>query len=110
MQCGILSLLAAAATARVAAAQELRLGAYVYQAECAPCHGELSYPGGPIYPEPGVNPAFFAGGSYLMQVPPATLRAAILYGVTGTHMNGIGGMLSNQDLEALIAYIESFRR
>ena len=94
------------------AAQELEVGAAIYQQQCAYCHGELGYPGGPYYPEPepGVNPAFYAGSFYLMRVPPIDIRAAVLYGVTGTGMTGIGGAFSNEELGALIAYIESFRR
>jgi len=93
-----------------AAAQELQLGAAIYQQQCAVCHGELYRPDGPLDAESGPLPAYYAGHSYLMSVPPMYIRTAVLYGVTGTNMHGIGGAMSNGELNALIAYIESFRR
>jgi high-affinity iron transporter len=89
--------------------QELRLGATVYEGNCAPCHGQLYNPGGPLGPEAGAIPAFYTGARYLLRVSPADVRAAILLGVPGTGMIGLGGDLSDEQLDALIAYIESFR-
>jgi mono/diheme cytochrome c family protein len=90
-------------------AQELRLGAAVYEANCAPCHGQLYDPGGPLGPEAGAIPAFYVGGRYLMSISPPNIRAAVLLGVPGTGMNGLGGELSDEQLDALIAYIEALR-
>ena len=102
-------LVAAIAWSTAAAAQYLPLGADIYQRACVSCHGEIYAPYGPISEEPGVIPAFYVGNAYLPRIPPSALSAAILLGVTGTGMNGLGGSLSNEELESLIAYIESFR-
>jgi mono/diheme cytochrome c family protein len=97
------------ATAAPATAQNLELGRAVYVEDCANCHGEIEYPGGPVDPERGAFPPYYAGNSYLLNVSPANIRAAILYGVTGTGMTGWGGDLSNEALDSLIGYIEYIR-
>src|SRR5215470_11676423 len=100
------------AAAVPAAAQELgalRLGAMVYEINCASCHGQLYNPGGPLGPEAGAIPAFYAGGRYLVNISPANIRAAVILGVPGSGMEPLGGAVSDEQLEALIAYIESFR-
>ena len=104
--------LALAAAASRASAQNpyLQLGNELYQSQCATCHGELYDPGGPLGPEAGAIPAFYVGSRYLMMASPQQLRVAILMGVTGTGMNGLGGQISNVGLESLIDYVESFRR
>ena len=89
--------------------REFRLGAAVYEGNCAPCHGQLYNPGGPLGPETGAIPAFYAGGRYLLNVSPASIRAAVILGVPGSGMEPLGGAVSDEQLEALIAYIESFR-
>jgi mono/diheme cytochrome c family protein len=105
-----LALLLTVLGASSAAAQSWNLGRLVYIQNCAPCHGEIESPGGPVAPERGAVPAYYAGSNYLMAVPPRTIRVAVLYGVTGTGMNGMGGQLSDVEIESLIGYIESFRR
>ena len=104
-------LLAAALVSQVSAQdlQRLQLGGAVYEASCAPCHGQLYDPGGPLGPESGAIPAFYAGSRYLLRLSPANISAAILLGVAGTGMSGLGGELSDEQLDALIAYIEWFR-
>jgi len=98
--------------ARQGRAQDLRqlqFGGAIYEAECTPCHGQLYDPGGPLGPETGAIPAFYAGSRYLLRLPPQTISTAILLGVAGTGMSGIGGELSDAQLDALIGYIEWFR-
>lgn len=102
--------LAAAAPSAQAQNPYLLLGNELYQSQCATCHGELYDPGGPLGPEMGAIPAFYVGSGYLLMATPQQLRVAILIGVPGTGMNGLGGQISNEGLEALIDYVESFRR
>jgi mono/diheme cytochrome c family protein len=99
-----------AALTRRAPAQELRLGAIVYEENCTPCHGQLYNPGGPLGAETGAIPAFYVGSRYLMSVSPQSIRAAVILGVPGSGMEPMGGALSDEQLAALIDYIESFRQ
>ena len=102
------ALVAALLLASTAEAQNLALGNAVYQENCAPCHGEL----GPLPPraaEDGAIPAYYSGGNYILSVPPGVISNAVVFGVPGSGMNGFGGAISNEQLGALIAYIESFR-
>jgi len=101
--------LAVACVPRVNAQDQLQLGGAIYEAKCALCHGQLYDPGGPLGPESGAIPAFYAGSAYLLRLSPATISTAILLGVAGTGMSGLGGQLSDQQLDALIGYIEWFR-
>jgi mono/diheme cytochrome c family protein len=101
--------LALALPVRAQEVPQLRLGAAVYEGTCASCHGQLDDPGGPLGPEAGAIPAFYVGSRYLLHVSPQNLRAAVLLGVPGSGMVPLGGSLSNQEFDALIAYIEWFR-
>jgi mono/diheme cytochrome c family protein len=89
--------------------QVLRLGDAMYEANCAPCHGQVYDPGGPLGPEAGAIPAYYTGGGYLLRVSRLNLQAAILLGVPGSGMTPLGGSISDEQLDALIAYIEWFR-
>ena len=104
-------LLTAALTSAATAqnVRELRFGAAVYETNCATCHGQLYNPGGPLGPETGAIPAFYVGSRYLLNVSPERIRIAVILGVPGTGMIGVGGAISDDQLEALLAYIESFR-
>jgi mono/diheme cytochrome c family protein len=104
---GLAVLAAPLLIAPASAQEELRLGAEVYSYKCASCHGDL----GPDGPDAGgeVVPPFFVGPRYLYAVSPRDIRAAVLYGVPGTGMIGMGGELSDEEIEALIEYIEYYR-
>jgi mono/diheme cytochrome c family protein len=80
----------------------------VYAQQCAGCHGELDVASGPLDAERDALPAYYAGHRYLRTASPQAIRAAVLFGVPGTGMVGLGGALSDEELESLLAYIASF--
>jgi mono/diheme cytochrome c family protein/rhodanese-related sulfurtransferase len=77
---------------------DVQRGRQLYASECSGCHGENAE--GDIGPAVG-NPAFLALAS------DAFLRYTIVHGRDGTDMLPFHGVLSEQDIDAVTAYLRS---
>lgn len=85
-------------------------GKAVYETRCSPCHGMGGAGDGPaaaaIEPKPRNfrDPAFWAGRTA------EQLRMVVRQGRPGTMMAPFAGILSDREIEAVVGYIETFRR
>ena len=84
--------------------QVLELGARVYAARCAQCHGEKGGGDGSAVPEISIVPASFVA------VRPSFAESlrALRNGVEGTPMAPWGGKLSEAELSAVAYYVRGF--
>ncbi len=89
------------ATEEAGAAPDLDAAAVVFAENCAACHGE----GGK---EGGVGPALFASDS-LKTKSADEIGGVIASGVAGTAMAGFEGRLSAEQIDALVALLQSWQ-
>jgi mono/diheme cytochrome c family protein len=109
-RCAAVSLaLALAATATPGRAAEAPApddhGRSVYAVRCAPCHGDGGAGDGPaaaaLEPKPRNfrDPAFWSGRS------PVQLKLVVEHGRPGTMMAPFQGVLSDEEIDAVVAYL-----
>src|SRR5262245_46556185 len=104
--CGALLVLGSQSCAPAA---DLEKGKTVYETRCSPCHGPEGAGDGPaaaaLTPKPRNfrDPAFWSGRTV------AQLRLAVRDGRPGTLMAPFAGVLSDAEIDDVIAYVQSFR-
>jgi mono/diheme cytochrome c family protein len=97
------------AVAAAAPAADPARGKDVYDIRCAPCHGETGAGDGPaaaaLTPKPRnfLEPAFWKGRT------PVQLRLVVKQGRPGTLMAPFEGVLSDQEIDDVVAYVQTFR-
>ena len=85
------------------------VGKKVYAERCSPCHGDTGDGNGPaaaaIKPPPRNfrDPAFWQGRTA------AQLKATVRDGRPGTMMSPFAGTLSDAEIDAVVAYVTTFR-
>lgn len=90
-------------------AADLTRGEEVYETRCAPCHGEGGAGDGPaaaaIVPKPRnfLAPEFWQGRTTVQ------LRLVVKKGRSGTLMAPFEGVLSEAEIDDVVAYVETFR-
>lgn len=77
---------------------DIRLGAELYERDCASCHGAEGE---------GLNAPALAHPMFLSSVSDAFIRHAIAYGREETPMIGYADLLDNEELDALTAFLRS---
>lgn len=116
---GCLSLVAGARAADILGLPDFNTymqGKYVYERHCRVCHGVRGDGGGEMSPSLQPRPRSFREGLFKFRTTPFgtlptvdDLRYTIRYGLAGTGM-GMFTQLSEDDLQAVIAYVQSFSR
>jgi mono/diheme cytochrome c family protein len=102
---GLAALLAAAP----AAAGDVPHGREIYDVRCAACHGDTGAGDGPaaaaLVPRPRNfrDPAFWKGRTAVQ------LRLVVKHGRPGTMMQPFDGVLSEDEIDDVIAYVQTFR-
>jgi len=84
-------------------------GQTIYASRCAFCHGEGGRGDGPAGVTMKPPPPDMTSPAFWQRRTPQTLRTVILRGVPGTAMPGYQGTLDDEQLDALIGYLEGFR-
>ena len=93
----------------LAAAADAGKGKSTYEVRCAPCHGSDGSGEGPaaaaLTPKPRNfrDPAFWKGRTS------EQIRLAIVQGRPGTLMAPFQGVLSDAEIDDVVAYLQSFR-
>jgi high-affinity iron transporter len=94
---------------RPATAPDLPRGQTVYETRCAPCHGASGGGDGPaaagLEPKPRNfrDPAFWKGRTV------EQLRLVVEQGKPGTLMAPFEGILSEREIDDVLAYVQTFR-
>ena len=98
---------------RAASADDLARGAEIFAANCATCHGPDGGPDAdsPLVQSLGVMPANFSDALFNSREPASTWKMVVTYGGAemgfSEMMPAFGGSLSEQDIDAVLAYIKT---
>lgn len=84
-------------------------GARVYKERCASCHGDEGNGDGPIAWAIEPKPRNFADATFWKERTPAQLREVVKKGKAGTQMGAFEGVLSDAEIDAVVAFIETFK-
>jgi high-affinity iron transporter len=93
----------------IASAEDAGLGKKIYAERCAPCHGDQGAGDGPaaaaLVPKPRNfrDPEFWHGRTAVQ------LRLVVRDGKPGTLMSPFAGVLSDAEIDAVVAYLGTFR-
>jgi len=104
-----LAALVLASATSLAVADEHLEGKRVYQERCVACHGEKGNGDGPIAWAIEPRPRNFADAAFWKERTTAQLRAVVQKGKPGTQMGAFEGVLSDAEIDAVVAFIETFR-
>ncbi len=83
-------------------------GKKLYQSNCLICHGKLGNGQGPAGVALSPPPSDFTSQAFWKGRDAASVKSAIRAGKSGSSMRGFSD-LSQQDLDALASYLESFK-
>jgi mono/diheme cytochrome c family protein len=89
--------------------REPAVGAVLYQARCAFCHGVEGRGDGTSAPTMEPPPTNFRSPEYWAKATPEGMRKAIVHGVPHSTMTSYQDSLTEAQLAALLAYLEEFR-
>ncbi len=106
---GVIPLLFGILYVHVAAEDDLDRGMIVYQANCLHCHGENGDGNGPEASNFVPGPADLTSIE-MASVPDSHLEKAIVEGVSEVEMHSWGGILSKEDIYAVIKFVRSFQQ
>lgn len=101
-----LALLGAPAGARATDAPAL--GERIYVERCGPCHGERGRGDGPTAPALQPPPRDFGSAAFWQGKTTESLRAVVQGGKPGTMMPPFAGVLTDAEIDAVVAYIRGF--
>ncbi|HEV7734956.1 MAG TPA: cytochrome c [Candidatus Binatia bacterium] len=101
--------LAVALVPTLALSAEPRSGAAVYAERCAPCHGDGGAGDGPAAAALEPRPRNFRDASFWNGRTADQLRIVVRDGKPGTMMSPFKDVLSAAEIDAVVAYVGSFR-
>ena len=84
------------------------LGARLYAERCSACHGEHGRGDGPTAPALQPQPRDFADATFWKGRTTAELTAVVKGGKPGTMMPPFTGVLSDLEIDAVVAYLRRF--
>ncbi|MBI4715008.1 MAG: cytochrome c [Nitrospirae bacterium] len=90
-------------------AQDATHGKKVYDTNCAACHGAKGDGKGPAAATLNPKPTDFTSPEVMKDIPDPRMKKSIREGKPGTAMVAWGGILSDKDIEDVIAYTRTFR-
>jgi len=106
---GAVVLMAALAGATPVAAVDLAGGKATYELRCSPCHGNDGHGDGPAAQTITPKPRNFHDAAFWKATTPEQIRKVVHEGKPQTLMAGFEGVLSEAEIDDVIAYIQSFR-
>lgn len=92
-----------------AEAADLGAGRRVYETRCAPCHGTDGGGDGPAAAAIVPPPRNFRDAGFWRGRRTQQLRLVVVQGRPGTLMAPFAGVLSDAEIDDVVAYVESFR-
>ena len=92
----------------VARAAEPPSGARVYAERCSSCHGEQGNGDGPTAPALVPRPRNFHDAAFWREHTVDQLRATVKKGKPGTMMPGFDGVLSDDEIDAVVRFVQHF--
>jgi mono/diheme cytochrome c family protein len=92
------------------AAEEGERGRDVYEVRCAPCHGSTGAGDGPAAAAITPKPRNFRDPDFWKGRTPVQLRLVVKHGRPGTLMAPFEGVLSEDEIDDVVAYVQTFRR
>src|SRR5215468_4168779 len=84
-------------------------GKRLYLERCAPCHGDGGAGDGPAAAALDPKPPSFRDAAFWKGRTTAQLRQAVREGKPGTLMAPFEGVLSDEEIDAVVAYLAQFR-
>ena len=108
MRAAALALVVGALAARGAAADPA-LGGRVFEERCAACHGASGAGDGPSAEFLSPRPRNFRDPAFWTDRPADALRAVVRDGKAGTAMPSFQGVLSDAEIDAVVAHVATFR-
>ena len=106
---GVLLLPGPAAAADQARAAAEAAGRQVYETRCTPCHGVGGAGDGPAAAAMEPKPRNFRDPGFWKGRSTEQLRLVVTQGRPGTLMAPFEGVLSRAEIDAVVAYVQSFR-
>jgi len=92
-----------------AVGDEIAEGKRVYQERCVSCHGETGNGDGPIAWAIEPRPRNFADAAFWKDRTAAQVKEVVQKGKPGTQMGAFEGVLSDAEIDAVVAFIQSFK-
>jgi mono/diheme cytochrome c family protein len=83
-------------------------GARIYADRCGGCHGDEGRGDGPAAAAVEPKPRNFRSADFWHDKTDAGLRAVVMHGKPGTMMPPFAGVLSDQEIAAVVAFIRHF--
>ena len=99
----------AVASATVAHADDNAVGKKVYAERCSPCHGDSGDGNGPAAAAIKPPPRNFRDADFWHTHTAVQLKATVRDGRPGTMMSPFAGTLSDAEIDAVVAYLSTFR-
>jgi mono/diheme cytochrome c family protein len=84
-------------------------GKDVYEIRCAPCHGANGAGDGPAAAALNPRPRNFRDADFWKGRTVQQLRLVVKQGRPGTLMTPFEGVLSDAEIDAVVAYVQAFR-
>ena len=84
-------------------------GKGVYESRCAPCHGDRGGGDGPAAAALEPKPRNFLAPEFWQGRTTTQLRLVVKSGKPGTLMAPFEGVLSDAEIDDVVAYVETFR-
>jgi mono/diheme cytochrome c family protein len=84
-------------------------GKAVYEIRCAPCHGSGGAGDGPAAAALEPKPRNFRDAAFWRGRTRTSLRLTVEQGRPGTMMSPFKGVLSDDEIDGVVRYVESFR-
>jgi mono/diheme cytochrome c family protein len=84
-------------------------GKEVYDVRCSPCHGEGGGGDGPAAAAIEPKPRNFRDPAFWRARTTQQLRLVVVHGRPGTLMAPFAGVLSDAEIDDVVAYVESLR-
>ncbi len=104
----LIVLFALTRAALVASAADSNVGASVYAERCSGCHGDDGRGDGPAAAALVPKPRNFHDAAFWQTHTAADLKVVVNKGKVGTMMPGFTGVLSDAEIDAVVAYLKRF--
>ena len=105
----LLAIVAAGVVAARADSSESDAGRVVYEQRCAACHGASGAGDGPAAAAMEPHPRNLRDADFWRGRTVSQLRQVVRDGKPGTLMAPFGGALSDAEIDAVVAFLQSFR-